>query len=202
MMHLSSLKVNSIGSSIVTMWQRSRALTYWSIAAIVVDLPDPVTPARITIPWSWLAISPMTGGQAESLEIGDRRVDAAGDQAEPAALAEQVDAKAGLIAVGVEDDVGEVDAAGLFQDVLLARSSRAETSAVPCRSVDSGGSCICRSTPRQPHGGGHADLQVEVGALEFHHHPKQLVGFGLVRHGFDGCFDAVAMGVHSCSSRT
>ena len=50
MMHLSSLKVNSIGSSMVTMWQRSRLLTYWSIAAIVVDLPEPVTPARMTIP--------------------------------------------------------------------------------------------------------------------------------------------------------
>ena len=34
MMHLSSLNVNSIGSSIVTMWQRSRSLMYWSIEAM------------------------------------------------------------------------------------------------------------------------------------------------------------------------
>ena len=41
----------------------------------------------------------------------------------------------------------------------------------------------------QPHGGGHADLQVQVGALELHDHPKELVRFGLVGHRFDGCFD-------------
>ena len=61
----------------------------------------------------------MTGGRPEPLEVGDRRVDAAGDQAEPAALLEQVDAETGLVAVGLDDDVGEVDAAGLLQDVPL-----------------------------------------------------------------------------------
>ena len=59
--------------------------------------------------------------QAQALEVGDRRVDAAGDQAEAAALREQVDAEPGLIAVGLEDDVGEVDAAGLLEDLLLPR---------------------------------------------------------------------------------
>ena len=72
MIDLSSLKVNSIGSSIVTMCSRSRSLMYWSIEAIVVLLPEPVTPARMTIPWSYWVISAMTGGQAEALEVGDR----------------------------------------------------------------------------------------------------------------------------------
>ena len=88
----------------------------------------------------------MTGGQAEPLEIGDRRVDAAGNQAQTTALPEQVDAKPGFVAVGLEDDVGEVDAAGLFQDRLLPGVSSGNMS----RSMslpESGGSCICRSTP-------------------------------------------------------
>ena len=41
----------------------------------------------------------------------------------------------------------------------------------------------------QPHGRGQADLQVEVGALVLHHHPEELVRFGLVGHRLDGCFD-------------
>ena len=45
--------------------------------------------------------------------------------------------------------------------------------------VVSAGICIWRSTPAEPHGGGEADLQVEVGPLVLHHHPEQLVGFGL-----------------------
>ena len=67
---LSSVKVNSIGSSIVTMQHRSRSLTYWSIEAIVVDLPDPVTPARMTIPWSYEEISPMIGGRPSPSKLG------------------------------------------------------------------------------------------------------------------------------------
>ena len=128
------------------------------------------------------------GGQTESLEIGDRRVDAAGDQAEPPALAEQVHAKAGLIAVGFEDDVGEVDAAGLFQDGLLAGRQQREHQ--PFHLV--AGQRRKLHLPQhagEPHGGSHADLQMEVGALESHHHPKKLVRFGLVGHRFDGCFD-------------
>ena len=69
---LSSVKVNSIGSSIVTMCIRSRSLMYWSIEAIVVLLPDPVTPARMMIPCSYWVSSAMTGGQAKTLEVGDR----------------------------------------------------------------------------------------------------------------------------------
>jgi len=52
MIDLSSVKVNSIGSSIVTMCIRSRSLMYWSIEAMLVLLPDPVTPAKMMIPCS------------------------------------------------------------------------------------------------------------------------------------------------------
>ena len=70
MIDLSSLKVNSIGSSIVTMCIRSRSLMYWSIEAIVVLLPDPVTPARMTIPCSYWVISAMTGGRPSPSKLG------------------------------------------------------------------------------------------------------------------------------------
>ena len=46
-------------------------------------------------------------------------VDPPRHQAEPAALLEQVDAKAGL-QLAVEDDMGEVDAPFLVEDVLAA----------------------------------------------------------------------------------
>jgi len=70
MIDLSSVKVNSIGSSIVTMCMRSRSLMYWSIEAIVVDLPEPVTPARRTIPWSYCVISAMMGGSPSPSKFG------------------------------------------------------------------------------------------------------------------------------------
>jgi len=50
MIDLSSLNVYSIGSSMVTMCSLSRSFMYWSIEAIVVLLPDPVTPATMMIP--------------------------------------------------------------------------------------------------------------------------------------------------------
>ncbi len=117
---LSSLKVNSIGSSMVTMCIRSRSLMYWSIEAIVVLLPYPVTPARMMIPCSYWVISAMTGGQAQALEVGDLVVHAPGDQAESAAGPEQVDAEPGLaVQFPVVDDVREVDPAFFFEDLLL-----------------------------------------------------------------------------------
>ena len=57
---------NSIGSSIVTMWQ-FRVLLMWSIiAASVVDLPDPVVPVTSTRPRSSSAIRSSTGGSSSS----------------------------------------------------------------------------------------------------------------------------------------
>ncbi len=121
MMHLSSLKVNSIGSSIVTTWQPlalidvlqhrgdgrrfSRAGNARQDHDALVVAGDLAQDRR----------------QPQPLEIGDRGIDPPRHQAEPPALAEQVDAEPRLVAVGFEDDVGEVDAAGIFQDGLLAR---------------------------------------------------------------------------------
>ena len=76
--------------------QRSLLLMYWSIEAIVVLLPDPVTPARMIIPWSYWVISARTAGRWSSSKSGIDVVDPPGHQAEPAALLEQVDAEAGL----------------------------------------------------------------------------------------------------------
>ena len=121
MIDLSSLNVYSIGSSMVTMCSRSRSLMYWSIEAIVVLLPDPVTPARMMIPWSYCGDLGQHRREMEILEAGDLVVDPAGHQAEPAALLEQVDAEPGL-EVAVEDDVGEVDAPFLVEDPPLARA--------------------------------------------------------------------------------
>ena len=52
----------------------------------------------------------------------------------------------------------------------------------------------------QPHGGGHSDLEVQVGALEFHDHPKELVRFGLVGHRLQRVLRWPSPWcVHSCS---
>jgi hypothetical protein len=61
MVALTSLKMYSIGSSIVRMCTRFRSLMYWSMEAIDVDLPDPVTPANRISPWALMATSPRTG---------------------------------------------------------------------------------------------------------------------------------------------
>ena len=56
----------SIGSSIVTMWTRFRSLMYWSIDAIDVLLPEPVTPAKRISPWALIATSPSASGRKSS----------------------------------------------------------------------------------------------------------------------------------------
>ena len=86
MIDLSSVKVNSIGSSIVTMCIRSRSLMYWSIEAIVVLLARPGDARQDDDPLVVLGDLGHDRRQAEPLEVGDRVVHAAGDQAEPAAL--------------------------------------------------------------------------------------------------------------------
>ena len=107
----------------------------------------------------------MTGGQAQPLEVGDRRVDAAGDQAEPAALPEQVDAEPGLIAVGLEDDVGEVDAAGLLQDGLLA--GREQRKHQPFHVGAGEGELHQPQHAGQPHGRGIPTLRCRSEPLNF-----------------------------------
>ena len=87
---------------------------------MVVDLPEPVTPARMTMPWSKLHSFSIDGGRPSFCEGRDVVVDAAGDQAQVAALLEEVDAEAALV---VADDVGEVGPAGLFEDLPLLAAS-------------------------------------------------------------------------------
>ena len=177
MIDLSSVKVNSIGSSIVTMCMRSRLLMYWSIDAIVVDFPEPVTPASRTIPWSYWVISAMIGREAQAREVGDGGAHAAGDQAEPPPLAEQVDAEPGL-GGAVKDDVGEVDAARVFEDRLLPGRQQREHQ--PFHVVrGEHGQLHLPEDARQSHGRGETDLEVEVGTLMLHHHPEEFVRLGL-----------------------
>ena len=52
--------------------QRSRSLMYWSIEAIVVDLPEPVTPARMMIPWSYWRSRPGRAGGRGPRSWGSR----------------------------------------------------------------------------------------------------------------------------------
>ena len=132
MMHLSSLNVYSIGSSMVTMCSRSRSFMYWSIEAIVVLLPDPVTPGQDDDSLVVLGDLGQDRREVEIFEAGDLVVHPPRHQAEPAALLEQVDAKPGL-ELAVEDDVGEVDAPFLVEDAPLAGREQRDTSAVPCR---------------------------------------------------------------------
>ena len=64
-----------------------------SIEAIVVLLPEPVTPASSTMPWSNLHRFSIDRRQVQALEVGNPVVDAAGDQADVAELLQQVDAE-------------------------------------------------------------------------------------------------------------
>ena len=94
------------------------------------------------------------GREAEAREVGNRRAHAAGHQAEPPAATEQVDTKAGLIAVRIgEDDVGEVDAAGVFRDGLAARQKRKHE---PFHLVTGQRRKLHLQHTGEPHGGGHA----------------------------------------------
>jgi hypothetical protein len=69
MLWLSSWR-NSIGSSIVTMWQRRVALMWPMIAASVVDLPEPVAPVHRIRPRCSSAISETPSGRPRSPNAG------------------------------------------------------------------------------------------------------------------------------------
>ncbi len=60
---LSAVYTNSIGSSIVRMCLFMFWFTQFSIDAIVVLFPEPVTPASSTMPWSHLHSSSIPGGR-------------------------------------------------------------------------------------------------------------------------------------------
>ena len=53
---------NSIGSSTVRMWPNSCSLRWFTIAASVVDLPEPVGPVQSTMPRGFIASSANTLG--------------------------------------------------------------------------------------------------------------------------------------------
>ena len=83
--------------------------------------------------------------------------------------------------------------------IFCCRGVRSGNISRSMSAVVSGGSCICRRTPPSRMRGRQADLEVEVGPLVLHHHPEQLVGFGLARRrSRRRGFDAVDMGWHSC----
>ncbi len=125
--------------------------------------------------------------KAQPLEIRNRGVHTASHQAQPPALFEQVDAKPGLVAVGFEDDVREVDAAGLVEDGFLAHAEQGKHQPFHL------GPCERRKLHQPQHSGQahrrrHPHLEVKVRALEPHHHPEQLVRLGLIGHRVNGCF--------------
>src|SRR6267378_1205395 len=62
--------VNSIGSSMVMMWPWEFSLRYPTIAASVVDLPEPVAPTMITRPRLVMMMSFSTGGSPRSSIFG------------------------------------------------------------------------------------------------------------------------------------
>ena len=82
--------------------------------------------------------------QAEVLEVGDVVVDAAGDQRQPAALLEQADAEAALV---LADDVGEVDAAFLVEDLAVLGARAAGSSSRSMSSWVSGRMSMRRMSP-------------------------------------------------------
>ena len=84
----------SIGSSIVIMCSWRSLLILSSIAARVVDLPEPVGPVTSTRPRGLSQIVAITGGQAQLLEAADLVGDRAVDGGHRAALHEDVGAEA------------------------------------------------------------------------------------------------------------
>ena len=60
---------NSIGSSMVNIWWFSRSLTWFTMAARVVDLPEPVGPVTSTSPRGRMASSPKMRGAFRSSRV-------------------------------------------------------------------------------------------------------------------------------------
>ena len=61
-----------MGSSMVMMWHFLFLLTWSTMAARVVDLPDPVGPVTSTRPLGRIASSSTTGGRPSSSAVGMR----------------------------------------------------------------------------------------------------------------------------------
>ena len=101
-------------------------------------------------------------GQAEVLEAGDDGVDAAGDQRQPAALLEEADAEAAFV---LADDVGEVHAAFLVEDLAVAFGLSSGSSSRSMSSWRQRPHVHAADVALEPHHGRLADLEVQVGRL-------------------------------------
>ena len=143
---------------------------------MVVLLPEPVTPAKMTSPSEkWHSFS-IDGGQPEFREVRDAVVDAPGHQRQLAALLEQRHAEAALV---LADDPREIDAALVVEDLPHAAA---------CRMLQQQPlHVLLRQRPHvhaadvaaQPHHRRLADLQVQVGRLVLHDHAEELVDLRL-----------------------
>ena len=132
--------------------------------------------------------------QPQPLEVGDRGVHSPRHQAQAAALFEQINAEPGFIAVRFENDVGEIDTAGVLQNVLLANTEQRKHQPFHLGSRERWKLHQAQHSGK-PHGRGHPDFEVQVRALESHHHPEELVRFGLIRHRVNSCFNGGRHGV-------
>ena len=105
----------SIGSSIVIMCSWRSLLILSSMAARVVDLPEPVGPVTSTRPRGLSQIVAITGGRPELLEVADLVGNGAVDRGHRAALHEHVGAEAREAL----DAEAEVELEVLLEAVLL-----------------------------------------------------------------------------------
>ena len=94
---------NSIGSSMVTMWRAAVVLTWSTMAASVVDFPEPVVPVTSTIPRGSSAMSRTASGRPSSAIVRDAVRDAPADDRDRATLAEGVDTEASQARHGIRE---------------------------------------------------------------------------------------------------
>ena len=113
--HFLASCTNSIGSSTVRMWPYSFSFTSFTIAASVVDLPEPVGPVTSTRPRGYLAISAKIFGAVQLLEREHLRGNRPEHGARAAVLVERVHAEARE----VRDLEGEVDLQRFFVNLAL-----------------------------------------------------------------------------------
>ena len=118
----------------------------------------------------------MLGGRPRFSNVGIMLLTRRRDQRQAAALLEQGDAKPGLV---FADDVREVDAAFLFENLAVIWPKVRQQQSAPCLpgSAAACRSCGCR---RAAHHRRLADFQMQVGRLELHDHAEQLVDLRLL----------------------
>ena len=141
----------------------------------MVLLPEPVTPASRTMPWSNLHRLDHDRRQVQPFEVGDPVVHAASDQAHVAHLLQQVDAEPPADAVDFHG-VREVGPAGLVINLAVALVEHGNEQPHHFLVID-------RAAVQRPqravdaHVGRAVDLQVQVAPFELDQRAKQLVDF-------------------------